>query len=67
MSKKMSLEEALEVVRKAGIQVNTDTYSKKTFEVENRSLQNFVSTVKQKKLKMKDAITEAINDWLKKK
>lgn len=41
------------------------TTVKKTFEVESSVLEQFMAEVKQRGLKVKDAINEALSDWVK--
>jgi len=68
MGKKITVQEAIEVLRESGIQVDLNhfRYTKKTFEIETEVLNRFINRVKSNKLRMKDCVTEALSDWLKK-
>ena len=40
---------------------------KKTFEVEEKVIEQFMDAVDKRDMKVKDAINDALNDWIKKK
>lgn len=62
------LKKKIEELRKAGFEVKRVVpTTKKTFEVPEDLLNQFMSIVKTKDLKVKDAVAEALEDWVKKR
>ena len=59
--------EIIKQLREHGIRVRRDVpLIRKTFEVQEQVLKQFLSIAQAKKIKIKDAIDEALRDWIKK-
>lgn len=59
---------AVKILNNLGYEVKlSKPVSKKTFVVENDTLERFESIVSQENMKIKDAIGEALEDWMLKK
>lgn len=65
MVKKIDVDEAKRVLESAGFKVLDNPYEKKTFEVRGSVLKQFLEVVKKSNSKIKDAITEALELWIK--
>lgn len=64
----LKTKEAVKVLEKLGYTVRLSKPSlKKTFEVEAEVLERFIEVQKASKMKVREAINEAITDWVRKK
>ncbi len=63
------VKQAMKVLEKAGYKVSSfrKTVIKRTFEIDVDLNQKFTSVQRKLDLKLRDAINEAIEDWIKKK
>lgn len=62
-----NLEKKIKELEKAGFQVKRVVKTtKKTFEVSEETIEQFMALVKSKDIKVKDAIEEALVNWIKK-
>ena len=61
-----NLEKKIKELEKAGFQVKRVVKTtKKTFEVSEETIEQFMALVKSKDIKVKDAIEEALVNWIK--
>lgn len=66
--KQKELDRALKILERSGYKVKKPvTTVKKTFEVDPALVMEFTAMAKERKLKLKEAIDEAIRAWLEKK
>lgn len=68
MNEKKREKEAIEVLKNLGYEVKlSKPTTKKTFEVEIETLNQFFKLIERDEMMVKEAMQEALDDWIKKK